>query len=128
MSQAESYSQSIRSVGRQSVRWIQERADHGCDLFFGSSSIPHNRLLHFQGAVLEDFHSGLCRSQDGHSPRLPQEESTFHILGIEWVFYRHKGRIEFFDLFAQAVIDLLEALRKGLKPLRAKNPTGAIKN
>jgi hypothetical protein len=126
MGQTEGNGQGIGGIRRQGLRRIQERPDHGLNLFFRCPAISHDRLFHLQWAILLDLQPGFGCGQDGDPPRLAQEHGALHILGVERIFYRHEFRTEFFDLLAKAVKNLLQALRKGLHPVRAKNPAPAV--
>jgi hypothetical protein len=92
---------------------MEQNPDHRLDLLFPRPSVPNDRLLYFQGAVLLYLHPGFSPGQEGHPPRLSQQHGAFDIFGVKGAFHRHKLRAEFFDLLAETSIDLLQALGKG---------------
>jgi hypothetical protein len=113
MGETEGYGQGIGRIGRQFFRRMEQSPDHRLDLLFPRPSVPNDRLLYFQGAVLLHVHPGFSRGQEGHPPRLPQHHGAFDILGVKGAFHCHELRAEFFDLLAETVIDLLQAVGKG---------------
>jgi len=128
MGETEGDGQGIGRIGRQVLRRMEQGPDHGLDLPFARPSVPHDRLLYFQGAILLNLHPRFRRGQEGHSSRLSQQHGTFDVLGVKGAFHRHELRVEFFDLLAETSIDLLQAEGKGLVSPRADNPAPEVKN